>query len=280
MKLTHHCYGKERVRVLRVLKENGIHTPREVTVGIALQGDLQTSFTEGDNSRVVPTDTMKNTITALAQDHLHLEIERFGQALGEHFLSNFPWVHTVFIDISETCWSRLSFDGAPHAHSFQAQPNLQPCTSLVSTREGHEITSGVNDYMVMKTTGSGFVGYPVDAYTTLPETTDRIMATKITARWTFRSEPESYLRVGETILREFLREFALPYSPSVQLTLWNMANAALREVPELQEVTIEMPNKHYLLVDLARFGRENHNEIFLPTDEPHGQICATVSRDE
>jgi urate oxidase len=172
----------------------------------------------------------------------------------------------------------MVIEGAPHPHSFTADPNLKPFAKVVSTRQGHEVTSGITDFTVMKTTGSGFEGYPWDEFTTLPETKDRIMATKILARWKYRSEPESYLKVGMTVMKEFMEEFSGPYSPSVQLTMWNMANRALNAVPELQEVTLELPNKHYLLVNFAPFGRENHNEIFLPTDEPHGQICATVSR--
>ena len=72
--------------------------------------------------------------------------------------------------------------------------------------------------------------------------------------------------------------FAREHSVSVQATLFSMARAALARVPEIAQVTLRMPNRHYLPFNLTPFGLENTNTVFYPTDEPHGQIEATVGR--
>ena len=134
------------------------------------------------------------------------------------------------------------------------------------------------DFLVLKTTASGFAGFPRCELTTLPETDDRIFSTVISATWDFSAEPASYSAVRERIMTAMLKVFADNFSPSVQVTLYQMAEAALAAAPEIARIHLALPNKHYLLVNLAPFGRSNANEVFTPTDEPHGQIEATVER--
>lgn len=279
MKLSHQKYGKDRVRVMKVTRNGSEHIVKEIDVSVALEGDFLTSYTSGDNSKVVPTDTMKNTVTALAKQHLGHETERFGITLGEHFLKRYTQIQKVTIHISERMWKRLSIDGKPHPHSFSGNSEACPFAQVVCTRDKVTVESGITDLLILKSTESGFEGYPRCEYTTLPETKDRIMATILEASWTFGKLPKLYIEANRTALNKMLEVFAQNYSPSVQTTLYQMAEAAMKAVPEISQMTLKMPNKHYLLVNLKPFGLENNNEIFLPTDEPHGQIEATVSRD-
>jgi urate oxidase len=57
-----------------------------------------------------------------------------------------------------------------------------------------------------------------------------------------------------------------------------MAEAALDACDDVSEVTLTLPNRHHLLVDLAPFGLDNPNEIFVATDQPFGLMEATVRR--
>src|SRR3954470_17441547 len=119
-KLTGHRYGKARVRVLKVLRDDQVHTLKDLDVAARLKGDFESSYTSGDNTKVVPTDTIKNTINVFARQHLGPEIERFGLILGEHFVTRYPQVQQARIEISERVWERLTVDGQPHPHSFKA----------------------------------------------------------------------------------------------------------------------------------------------------------------
>ena len=278
-KLTAHRYGKARVRVLKILRDGPVHTLKDLDVSVHLQGDFESSYTSGDNTKVVATDTMKNTVNILARKHLGAEIERFALILTEHFLSRYPQVVDVGIQISERKWERLAVDGEPHPHSFKAGSEGRMFTHVVCNRKTKWVRSGVRDLVILKSTGSGFQNFPKDEFTTLPETADRILATSFSSTWTFKDQPENYNQANDAILAAMLKVFAKNYSPSAQTTLFQMGEAALAACAEISELDLRMPNKHCLLINLASFGLENKNEVFVPTDEPHGDIRATVTRD-
>ena len=278
MKLLQHNYGKAKVRVVKVFRTGKIHSVRELDVSVMLQGNFDASFTKADNSLVVATDSMKNTVNIFAKKKLGAENERFGVALGEHFLKTYPQVSRAEIHLSEHCWERISVDGKPHAHSFAEKGAAKPFARIISTLDGNKIESGVEDLLVLKTTNSGFENFVRDEFTTLPETRDRIFATKLKATWTYKKKPESYSKANGKILEAMLKVFAKNYSPSVQATLFQMGEAALKVAPEISKIHIAMPNKHCLLINLKPFGLENKNELFVPTDEPHGQIEGTIAR--
>jgi urate oxidase len=278
-KLTSHRYGKARVRVAKIFREKNRQSIVEIEVAALLEGDFESSYTAGDNTKVVPTDTIKNTINILAKEKLGEEIEPFAIALGEHFLKRYKQVGSAKIDISERDWHRMESDGKPHPHAFRAGSDAKMVTRVVSARDSQTIQSGIRDLVILKSTGSGFENYPKDEFTTLPETADRILATSFSATWGYTKNPPSYRDRNDKIISAMLKVFANNYSPSAQTTLLQMGEAALAVCLEISQVDLAMPNKHYLLVNLSPFGLENKNEVFTPTDEPHGQIEAVVTRD-
>jgi urate oxidase len=280
MEITFQRYGKKRVRVLRVLRgADGVHTVHEIEAAVLLDGDFSGSYVTGDNGQVVPTDTVKNTIQVLAQKHLGEVIEEFALALGDHFLAHYSQVTRVYVELSARPWTRyLRPDGTPHPHAFLGGTNATPFTRIEVTRTGAEVASGICDLLVLKTTGSSFVGYPKCGYTTLPETNDRILSTQMEAKWTFSHREVEFAKANGAIVAAILDTFAETFSPSVQNTLYLTAAAALEAAPEITEISLAMPNKHYLPVSFEPFGQENDKEIYLPTDEPHGQIEARVGR--
>ena len=277
-KLTGHQYGKARVRVLKILRDGPVHTLKDLEVAARLKGDFESSYTNGDNTKVVATDTIKNTINVFARQHLGPEIERFGLILGEHFVTRYPQVREAQIEISKRSWERLMVDGQPHPHSFKAGSESRRLTQVTCDGTKKTVRSGIRDLVILKSTGSGFENYPKDEFTTLPETADRILATSFSSTWTFEEQPADYNRANDAILSAMLKVFANNYSPSAQTTLFQMGEAALAACPEITELDLAMPNKHCLLINLAPFGLENKNEVFVPTEEPHGDIRATVTR--
>jgi len=245
---------------------------------VMLEGDFDASYTRADNSLVVPTDTMKNTVYVLARQQLGPDTEAFGLALGGHFLNTYPQISHAEIGLSERTWDRMIIEDKPHDHSFIQHSSARPVARVVCSRTGSRVESGIEDLLILKSTGSGFEGFAKDKYTTLAETADRVLATRLKAIWSYDRQPANHAETNRHILEAMLAVFAVKYSPSVQVTLFQMGEAALRTAPEISSVTLGMPNKHYLLANLAPFGLDNPNEIFVPTDEPHGQIEATVSR--
>ncbi|AUX32937.1 MULTISPECIES: factor-independent urate hydroxylase [Sorangium] len=275
--LVRNSYGKSRVRLVKVRRADGRHELTDIDVDIELEGDFDDAYTRGDNSKVLPTDTMKNTVYALAKGHPVEPIEDFGVLLAEHFLGK---AHTrrARVAIAENVWSRIDAGGAPHRHAFLRAGAERRTAEITAASGGVEIVSGIADLLVLKTGGSAFSGFPRDQYTTLKETDDRILSTLILARWRAAARDEAPTATWERARRALLETFAEQHSLSVQHTMHALGEAVLAACPAVDELSLSLPNKHCLLVDLSRFGLGNDNEIFVPVDEPHGLIHATMKR--
>jgi urate oxidase len=276
-------YGKAGIRLVKVVREPGGHRVRDLTVAVALEGGFEAAHTAGDNSAVVATDTMKNTVYALAKDHLTGSIEEFGLSLCRHFLAA-EQVARVTVTLDEHRWRPLDLPTGPAADAF-ARAGAPTRTAEVSAEAGSEtVEAGLRDLTVMKTSGSAFSGFPRDRYTTLRDTEDRILATKVTATWRYAPLAEDadggrdYDASWERVVDSILEVFAAHHSPSVQASIWLMAEQVLERHADVEEVRMTLPNLHHWLVDLSPFGLTNENEIFVATSEPYGLIEATVRR--
>ena len=278
-KLGANRYGKSRVRLSRITRTGERHDFNDWTVRVLLQGDFESSFTMADNSKILPTDTMKNTVYSIARSSSAATIEEFAMELGDYLLSNNPQVSHASIEIDEKCWDRLSIDGVPEATAFKlAGPELQTASAERERGGGWVIASGVDGLTILKTTNSAFTGYIKDRLTTLKPATDRIFGTRATVQWDYLSPTQRFSEVRARILTAVLKEFAAHHSMSVQHTLFDMGKAALAAAPEIARIHLTMPNLHHLLADLSPFGQDNPNHIFVPIDEPHGYIEATIER--
>lgn len=278
MTLLHHSYGKGRVRVMRVYREGDYNEVRDLQVKVMLVGAFAASWTEGDNRAIVATDTIKNIAYVVARENMRACPELYGQALARRFLDRYPQVAEARVTLHETKWSRASFAGTPHPHSFTLDGNGRPSVEVVMTREDAIVVSGVAGYTFMKSTASGWEDYVFDEYTTLPPTNDRIAATAMDATWTWRAVPADYTAANARVLATMLEVFATTYSKGVQDSLYRMGEAALAAVPELATISMSCPNKHYIPMRMEPLGLASDNSVFIATDEPHGQIECTVGR--
>jgi urate oxidase len=272
-------YGKSRVRLSRITRHGDRHDFHEWTVHILLEGDFESSFTLADNAKILPTDTMKNTVYSIARDSKAATIERFAIELGDDLLANHPQVSKVAVEIEEKSWERMHCDGRSEPTTFRlCGPELNTVCAARERSGEWSITSGVDGLTILKTTKSAFTGYIKDKRTTLQPATDRIFGTSATMEWLFAPGAPDYSTARARIVGALLRTFAAHDSKSVQHTLFDMGKAALEAAPEITRIKLTMPNLHHLLADLGPFGQDNPNHIFVPIDEPHGYIEATVER--
>jgi urate oxidase len=279
IELAENRYGKSRVRLMKVTRHPHGNDLREWAVQVLLKGDFDTAHLDGDNSKILPTDTMKNTVYSLARTSKAASMEDYAKELADFLLGRNPQVSSASIRIESTMWKHLTVDGEPHPSAFMRGSNELQTTSVERTQgASFHILSGLDNLVLLKTAQSSFEGYIKDSLTTLPETKDRLFGTAVRAEWQYTSTDLDFQTVRTKIRETMLRTFANHDSKSVQQTLYAMAASALEDVHEIDEIEITMPNKHCLLVDLSRFGQDNPNEIFVPTDEPHGYIEARVRR--
>jgi urate oxidase len=278
--LAHNNYGKSGIRLVKVARRTDRHDLKQLTVGIQFEGDFESCYVYGDNTRILPTDTMKNTVYAFAKLYEIEQIEEFARHLAEHFLTDNDQISKVRIDIAEDLWARIPHGGKPHGTTFMPAGLEQRTTAVTATRDAMTIAAGIDNLLLLKTAGSGFENYIHDPFTTLAETAERILATAVKVSWTYKDNEIPFNAYWNGVREALLQTFVEHDSKSVQHTLYAMANAALERYEDITEISVSMPNKHCLLVDLSRFGLDNNNEVFMPVDEPYGLIEARVKREQ
>lgn len=274
-------YGKSRVRLMKVHRGGEKHQVFEWNVEVWLAGDFEICFRDGDNSRILPTDTMKNTVYSLARSSSAISIEDFAIELVSHFTENNPYADGAGARIAATLWRHIDSGSTEFPTAFTHASDKLDTTTVTKSRSAEpSITSGFEGLWLLKTAKSGFAGYLKDRLTTLKETHDRLFGTLAAAEWRYTEPALDFARLRQRIETSLIHTFAEHDSLSVQQTLYAMAKAALEDVSEIADVHLKMPNKHCNLVDLSPFHQDNPNEIFVPTDEPHGSIEARVKRSE
>lgn len=270
------AYGKCGVRLVQVTRPGDRHTIKDLTVAVRFEGDYDASYL-GDNADVLPTDTMKNTVYALAAPSRIEEPEPFGLVLAEHFLDHNPHLRRVTIDITEHRWGPVMSGEREHGQAFVREGPDTRTAQIRMDRQEAQIRAGVADLLVLKSSGSAFSGFKRDELTTLPETRDRLLATSLTATWRYDAGT-AYGPAWHAVRRALLETFAIHQSESVQHTLHAMGRAVLDAMPDVCDIHLVMPNRHHLPVDFTPFGLANRNEIFVATDQPFGLIQATIRR--
>ncbi len=277
--LAENRYGKSRVRLVKVKRHPDRHDFREWSLEILLEGDFESCFVDGDNSKILPTDTMKNTVYSLARSSSAECMEEFGQELIAFLLDRNPQLSAARVLLSEKAWEHVQIGGKPHPTTFVQSSSECQTAEISATRNGvPSLQSGLENLVILKTAGSEFVGFIKDSLTTLPEATDRLFGTAVRARWAYAQPTVAFAMLRCKIREILLSLFARHASKSVQHTLYAMGEGVLANVPEISDIELTMPNKHCLLVDLSRFRQDNPNEIFVPIDEPHGTIEARLRR--
>lgn len=307
-------YGKDKVRVFRIVREEKIHHIVEYDLQVLVEGGLETSYTQADNSVVVATDSMKNITYYLAKISPHiLSAERFGLHLATHLVSKYAHIHKALVTIEQLRWTRIAVGGKPHAHSFlrdgddKRVVNVQVDGSRGKDQLVGNVSAGINDLLVLKSTGSAFEKFIRDEYTTLKEVDDRIFSTSVDILYTFTPfkitapKDEKKLDFDKEQIRgpgglgawegitasESAREitlsvFATDESASVQATLYKMGERLIKENAAVDRATYTLPNKHYIPVDMKYIGIDNTSpalaEVFVPVSAPSGLISATVAR--
>ena len=283
MTLVRKTYGKDRVRVLRVQhrvpgRPQGWHEVRETSIKAMVTGEIAETFTHADNSGSICTDTIKNLVQVVAKENVAFGNEAFCAAIARRLLDEYRTLDSAVVTGQETVWCRIEGVGGAQPHGFTLDGNGKPFARVTMTRADMTTESGITGFTFLKSTGSGWSGYVKDPLTTLKETDDRIAATAMDATWRWHSVPHDYREAREKLLAVMLDVFAGTYSHSIQDSIYRMGKAALDAVPEVEEISLACPNKHYILANLQPFGLDNPNEVFVATDEPHGQLECTVGR--
>jgi urate oxidase len=266
---------------VRVVRDTDRHVVRDLTVSSSLRGDFDAAHLEGDQRNVLPTDTQKNTVYAFAKQHGVGTVEEFAQLLARHFVTHVEPVSSAQVQAEEIRWDRATVDGRPHDHTFVRSAAERRTAVATASDAGEHVVSGLTGLVLLKSTGSEFRDFLVDEWTTLPPTSDRVLATSLTARWRWSKVPtDGYDAAYDEVRALLVSRFGSLHSLALQQTLWEMGRSVLGARADVAELRMSAPNKHHYLVDLAPFGLENPGEVFVAGDRPYGLIEVTVGRDD
>jgi len=278
--LGHNRYGKAETRVVRIYRDDERHEIRDLNVSTSLRGEFADAHLLGDQGNVLPTDSQRNTCFAFAKSHGIGEIETYALALARHFVDDVTPVAEARVEVEEFCWDRVAVDGVDHAHTWVRRGQEVRTAAVTVGADGAWVVSGLEDLVLLKSTGSEFAGFLTDPYTTLEPTHDRVMATSLTARWRHTGTDDDWQATYASVRRSLVERFAAVHSLALQQTLWEMGRAALEAHQGLAEIRLSAPNRHHNLVDLTPFGLDNPGEVFHAADRPYGLIEAAVVRDD
>jgi urate oxidase len=277
-------YGKDNVRICKVERDasTSVHTVTEMTVMCLLEGDIETSYTEADNSVVVATDSIKNTVYIKAKENPVNPPEVFAGILGTHFLGKYAHISGANIKIVTHRWTRMTVDGKPHPHSFYRDGAETRTVEAKIRRDGIAIKSGIQGLLVFKSTGSAFHGFVRDEYTTLPETWDRILSTEVDCGWTWKfadlaackAAEDKFAPAFDAARNITIKTFAEDESASVQNTMFKMCEQILGAVPETKTVTYALPNKHYF--EISKFTSSRAGDFTRRTSQ--GELHKNMAR--
>jgi urate oxidase len=271
-------YGKAGNHLFKVVRATDRHEVRDYRVDVALTGDYDAVHTHGDNTGAMATDTMRNTVYAVASQNEFDSPERYGLQLVDYLLTQ-PRVEGARVSVVEQRWNRIVVDGRPHDHAFTKAAGGKHTAVVTGEGDRRAVSAGLDDLHVLKTTNSGWSNFLEGGYRTLKDTDDRILATSITASWDYREPSGDFGAWWDGVHEQIGRTFTDHFSPSVQHTIWRMGQAILERFEQIERISFTLPNKHHLLYDLAPFGMDNDREIYWVTVEPYGRIQATVERD-
>ena len=279
--LGHNSYGKSDVRLTKVVRNGARHELLEITANVHLEGDFDGAYTAGDNRTCIATDSMKNTVYVLAKENAFDSVEQFALILARHFLAAYQQVSAATIELTQSTWRRIAVGGKPHDHAFTSGgPQLRYALARCErTAKQPHLVGGVRDLLVLKTTASEWRDFVSDRYRTLKDTSDRIMATKVDAQWTYNTLAGDFAALAASIDDAILTAFATKHSLGVQQTLKDMGDAALAACGAIDSISFTLPNLHRIPFNLEPFGLQFENDIYVATDEPYGLIKGTITRE-
>jgi urate oxidase len=279
IRLEHSQYGATSVRLLRVSRQGNRHEIKDATIAVAFEGDFAAAYTTGDNSKILPYDTIRNTICVLAKQYSPEPIEEFSSHLIEHFLTYNPQVSRARVETRERIWERIRMGARPHENAFARSGAERRTALLIGTRNELEIWAGIDNLAMLKSGRSGFEGFLSDPYTTLKARTDRELAGSLTASWRYAGGDIAYSSIWHGVRQTLLEVFADHESRSPQQTLYAMGEAGLRNFELLTEIRLSLLVEDFNAVDFSPFGMQNANEVLVPANESRGLVEAVLRRD-
>lgn len=265
------------MRVLRLAGRGGRHDPRELTIACRFEGDFAAAFRDGRPQGPVPGDALCNAILREVRRAGPAELEEIGLALCRHLLDAHAPLTRVRVDLVERGWTRLEAGGRPQDRAFAAGPPETKEAAVTSNGTQVAIVAGLGHLSLMRTSGFAPEGELPDdgSADALP----RLLVAGLAARWTYSSADVTFRAFRQGVRSAIVDAFSSHRGPSVQHTLYAIADIVLATYDEIREVSLSLAERPYRPVDLLPEHPSDTCDLFVALDEPVGTVEVTVERD-
>jgi urate oxidase len=271
--------GESRVRMLRVVRRGDRHDPRDLSVACRFEGSFAAAFQEGRAAGLLPGETLKNIVYAVAREQGTKEIEIFGLALCDRLLTEHAQLTRARVEVTEQRWARLEAGGKIQGQAFTAGTTERRTTAITSNGRQTAVVSGIEDLALMRTSGFAPAGARDADTTGASDGLQRLLVAALSARWTYTTSDVTFASYRQGVRATIVDTFAWHASQSVQHTLYNIADVVLASYQEIADISLALHERPYRPADLFTAGVENPDELFVALDEPLGVVEVTVARE-
>ncbi|KPI33181.1 urate oxidase [Actinobacteria bacterium OV450] len=278
-KIGRHRFGESNIEFLAVNRRTPRHSVRRFNVKIDFVGNFQRVYTRGENTELLPSSAVNNTVLAFAQRHISDEPERYATALVDHFLAACPAAQVVEAHVAVSGFEPLRLSGGDSFTNFSPPGQERQSARARINREGNiSISGGIRGMQLFKTTGSHFKGFRRDQYTTTPVLDDRALGMEIDVRWFTKRSGIDFASCRQRARQAVLDAFAVHVSHSSEHTCYVLGDAVLAACPEISRSIITGAHQTRRLADMSAFGYKNPGEIYMVDDAQATTVAAEAVR--
>jgi urate oxidase len=274
-----HYYGKGDVIAYRLDRGGAVPAGGSLVFGanvlLLLYGDaFWKTYTEGDNTGLIATDSMKNFIQRETMNFDGSHLEEYCRFLGEKFLAKYAHVEGLQISASDISYTPLEGNVA-----FVPSGLDTAYARFEIDRTGIiEAVSGVRGFKLLRLGGSAFRGFLRDEYTTLPDLNNRPLHMWLDIEWDYVTADAAFAGGATTArVRQIVRDVFTSFeSGSIQQIIYAMGTKVLADLPAIIEVRLEANNRTWDTI------AERGDELGVYTDArpPYGCLGLTLKRQD
>jgi urate oxidase len=271
-------YGKGAVIVYRLYRDGRPNPVFGASVKLLIYGDaFWQTYTVGDNTGLVATDSMKNFIQRETMNFPGDDLESYCHFLAEKFLTRYPQAEGAQVSAKEIPYTALP--GTDVAFAPAGPECAHAVIELI--RAGDELrtaeaTSGIGGFRLLRLKGSAFAGFVRDEYTTLPDIKDRPLHMWLDLDWSYTKTTAAFNQgaVTRQVRRIVHGVFAGFESGSIQEIIYQIGQKMLAEIPSIGEIRLEANNRTWDTI------AERDLSVGLYTDArpPYGCLGLTLKR--
>lgn len=263
-------YGESRLRMMRVIARGDRHDPRDLTIGLRFEGQLEA---------MVPGEAVKNLVHRVVRenDQAAAALETLGIAVCEAILRAHTSIGLARVELFEQPWTRLDAGGKAQGQAFTpAGPERR---TAVITGNGTRIAvqAGIDQLVLLRTSGFTPTARGTPIADAAADGLQRVYLATLGARWSYSGGDIAFVPYRTGVRQAIIETFAWHKGPTARDTLRAIADVVLASYHDISQVSFTLQERPYRPVDLLELSLDS-DALFIAHDEPVGVLEISVER--